>query len=161
MEQAGKYSLAAKLYKETGRMVDYLRLIIRTSLDPSEVEDLRKAENFEVAADWQMQNGSYIGAAKDYKEAGQHQKELEALKKYLLTSEDKFEPWMWQRMAELGETFSDYLMAAKAWAKLDRPTESGEAYQKHAEIIAREITPEMVGTGLLSLFMLKLQIIFN
>lgn len=152
MEQAGKYSLAAKLYKETGRMVDYLRLIIRTSLDPSEVEDLRKAENFEVAADWQMQNGSYIGAAKDYKEAGQHQKELEALKKYLLTSEDKFEPWMWQRMAELGETFSDYLMAAKAWAKLDRPTESGEAYQKHAEIIAREITPEMVGTGLLSTF---------
>lgn len=152
MEQAGKLSLAAKLYKESGRKVDYVRLIIMTSLDPSEVDELRQAGNFEVAADWQMKNGLYVSAAKDYKEAGQHQKELEALKQYLATSEEKFEPWMWQRLAELGEHFSDYLIAAKAWAKLDRPTESGEAYQKHAEVIAREITSEMDGKGILSAF---------
>ena len=111
-----------------------------------------KQEIFEVAADWQMKNGLYVSAAKDYKEAGQHKKELEALKQYLAISEEKFEPWMWQRMAELGEHFADYLIAAKAWAKLDRPTESGEAYQKHAEIIASEITPEMIGKGILSAF---------
>lgn len=145
MEQAGKLSAAAQLYKETGRMVDYVRLIIKTNLDPSEVEVLRKAGNFEVAAEWQLQNRSYVEAAKDFKEAGLHEKELEAFKKYLFTPGVKPEPWIWQRIAELGQSFSDHLIEAKAWSKLDRPTESGEAYQKYAETIASGIIRGMEG----------------
>lgn len=147
MEQAGKLSIAARLYKESGRMVDYLRLIIKTSLDPSEVEALRKDGKFETAAEWQLENGSFIGAAKDYKEAGLYEKELEAFRKYLSVSVAEPEPWMWQRIAELGRCFSDYMMEAKAWAKLDRPTESGNAYQKYAEQIAGNIPEQGEGVS--------------
>jgi hypothetical protein len=83
MEQAGKLSAASRMYKEAGRTVDYIRLITRTFINPSEVEELRQQKNFEVAANWEMQNKLFLEAAKDYREAKNNEKELDAFKNYL------------------------------------------------------------------------------
>lgn len=141
-EQAGKFSAAARLYKEAGRMVDYLRLITKTILDYSEVEELRRHNNFDVAANWEMQNKQYLEAAKDYRKAKHFDMELNAYKSYLEQPESQPEQWVWQRVAELGTNLSDYLVAASAWMKLDRWGKAGVAYQKYAEQLAAKI-PEI------------------
>lgn len=144
MEQAGKLSAASQMYKEAGRTVDYNRLITKTIINPSEVEDLRRQKNFEVAADWEMQNKQYLEAAKDYREAKNREKELYAFKIYLEQPESQPEQWVWQRMAEIGTQLSDHLVAASAWVRLDRWGQAGFAYQKYAEQLAAEIpdTPD-------------------
>lgn len=139
MEQAGKFYVAARMYKESGKMIDYLRLITKTKIDSSELEDLRRQNNFEVAANWEMQNHQYLEAAKDYREAKIFENELIAYKKYLEQIDQEPDQWVWQRVAELGNKMSDHLVAASAWKQLDRWGQAGEAYQKHAEHLAEKI----------------------
>ena len=138
-EQAGKLSVAAQLFKESGHTVDYIRLITKTIINPSEVDELRRQKNFGVAADWEMQNKQFLEASKDYREDKNPEKELVALKRYLDQSELLPEQWVWQRVAELGTQLSDYLAAASAWVRLDRWGQAGVAYQNYAEQLAAEI----------------------
>jgi len=139
MEQAGKLSAASQMYKEAGRNLDYIRLIPKTVINPSEVEELRRQKKFDVAANWEMQNKLFLEAAKDYREAKNNEKELDAFKNYLQQPELQPEQWVWQRVAELGTQLSDHLMAASAWVKLDRWGQAGVAYQNYAENLAAEI----------------------
>jgi tetratricopeptide (TPR) repeat protein len=100
--------------------------------DISELEKLRASGNYETAAQWGMKNGAYLEAAKDFRKSGKEQDELNALKQYVQENSDLAVPWVWQRIAELGEGLGDLQSAANAWLMLDRPEDAGDAYLKLA-----------------------------
>ena len=144
-EKSGKLNTAATIYKEAGRMVDFVRLITKTVIVPSEVESLRKEGNFETAAQWEMENRDYLEAAKDYRQTGLLEKELDAYKKHLEQAGSAPEQWIWQRVAELGTKLSDYLVAANAWKKLEQWGKAGMAYQSYAMQLAERISDSQIG----------------
>ena len=139
MEQAGKFSIAARMYRDAGRRADYLRLVTRTRIDTSEVAVLREQGNYEVAANWELQNRQYLEAAKDFREAKNLEKELEAFKLFLDQSDQQADPWVWQRVADLASNLEDHLVAALAWKKLDHWGRAGDEYQKYAEQLAAKV----------------------
>ncbi len=145
LEQAGKLSASASLFKKAGKFADYLRLITKTAPDVSEVQSLRKEGNYEIAANWEMENKLFLAAAKDYREAEITDKELNAYKKYLEQPGIQPEPWVWQRVAKLATSQSDYLLAAIAWTNLDRLGDAGAAYQRVAEELAGKIPEDSDG----------------
>jgi outer membrane protein assembly factor BamB/tetratricopeptide (TPR) repeat protein len=136
LEEVGSFKQASKLYREAGMVKDYLRLITKTMFDISELEILRTTDNYETAAQWSMENGAYLEAAKDFRTLGNENQEFIALKQYVQKSQNEADQWVWQRLAELGEGLGDKITAAEAWLKLDRPEYAGELYRKLAETLA-------------------------
>jgi outer membrane protein assembly factor BamB/tetratricopeptide (TPR) repeat protein len=136
MEDSGSFKQAAQLYREAGRAKDYVRLITKTMFDISELEKLRASGNYETAAHWSMENNEYLEAAKDFRESGKEHEEFDALKQFVQKSNNQPDPWVWQRLAEIGEGLGDLLTAAEAWLKLDRPEDAGESYQELARSLA-------------------------
>jgi outer membrane protein assembly factor BamB len=143
MEKAGKFKQAAEFYIEAGKTGDYLRLVRKTMWDASEVERIRSSGNYEVAAQWGMDNQKYLEAAKDFRAAGKELDELEALRQHLYQNKDQAEQWVYQRVAELGEGLGDWLSAATAWLHLDRPEDAGNAYYRLAESLAGKFNQEL------------------
>jgi|GEM_PF-951911 len=134
MEEAGKLRLAMQIYQEAGQIKEASRLFIKVGLTrPSDVEEARRLGKFDAAAQYEMENGLYSEAARDYQQANMPVEELQALKRAV--SAGKVETWVWQRMAELGERMGALETAAEAWLKLERPEKAGTAFQQAAETL--------------------------
>ncbi len=133
METTGNLKKAAQYYRDAGKTSDYHRVVTQTPLDPFEMENLRAAGAFDVAAKWSLANKDYLEAAKDYRKLKLKQEELDALKLYVSSANDDVEDRWLKRIAQLGEDQNDYSAAGFAWIKLGRPEKAGENYRQLAE----------------------------
>ena len=136
MEEAGKLSIAANMYLEAGKKIDWARLLAKTSIDSSKLDMLRKEKNYQAAAEWELNNGLYLEAAKDFREGQFLNEELKAYKQHIDQTETQPGQWVWRRIADLGTQLKDYQIAAKAWIKLDDWEKAGAAYQAYGEELA-------------------------
>jgi len=139
MEEAGRINLAIDWYREAGKQSDWLRLLANTSIDNSKLELLRQEKNYRAAADWELNNGLYVEAAKDFREGQFYNEELDAYKQFIAQTETRPEQWVWRRIADLGTQLKDYQIVAKAWIELDDWEKAGTAFQAYGEELAASL----------------------
>ena len=139
MEESGRNKLASDWYREAGKISDWLRLLANTSIDISKLELLRKENNYRAAAEWQLNNGLCVEAAKDFREGQFFAEELDAYKQHITQTKTRPEQWVWRRIGDLGKQLKDYQIAAKAWIELDDWEKAGAAYQAYGEELAASL----------------------
>jgi outer membrane protein assembly factor BamB len=141
-EEAGKPQEALKIYIDNNALDEYKRLIAQVDFNEAysvSSERLRHLGDFETVARWAFDNKQYLVASRDFAEAGLHKLELESLKCHLeqqLSKNETLSKGIWYRLAELGDTYGDYAIAGRGWIENDRLELAGQAYYKHASILA-------------------------
>ena len=145
-ENVGKTQQALQIYIELNRFEDYQRLISQVSFDETYREQLHLIGDFETSAKWAFENRQYLNASRDYRQIGEQNSELLALKLHLDHLKSSNQPVnlaVWQRLAELGECLGDYDIAGQGWVELDRPEPAGEAFYKHASHLESQAEKEV------------------
>lgn len=137
MENAEKYELAIEYFQKAKNSKDVYRLKINLGLfTASDINDLKKQNRYQEAADLEMKNQMYEEAARDYQKANLQSEALSALQKAGQRKPEEF--WIWEEIAQLAEKLNQFEISGQAWSKLDKPLLAGNAFKLAAESIYGE-----------------------